>query len=131
MGRRRWESVPSDVKKVMGRVERWRETREKRGAMPEALWDQAAAVARRHGVWAVSRALRLNYECLKRRAARRKKDRAGGFVEVDAGALIGSGGWTGSEVELVGADGAKLTIRLRGGEPLDAVALAAAFWGRV
>jgi hypothetical protein len=46
---------------------RWRATRPLGGRIPEALWSRAVALAARHGVAQVARALRLDYVRLKRR----------------------------------------------------------------
>jgi hypothetical protein len=55
--------------------------------MPTPLWQAAAAVARDHGLWFVSRALRVNYESLKRHVeSLRGEDRSSsGFVESEIG----------------------------------------------
>lgn len=118
------------------RVEQWRGSRTKRTRMPEELWDAAATVARDHGLWAVSRALRVNYESLRRRvergervAAARAVD-AAGFVELAAAQAIGGSTQEGTVVELTGVDGAKLAIRIEGRTSLDMQALVEGFWRR-
>jgi len=105
--------------------------------MPEELWKAAASVARVHGVWAVSRALRLNYESLRKRTGRAAAGGiAGGrgsesFVELDAAELVSSREEAKTTVELTSADGAKLMIRLLGNnQALDVLAVANAFWRR-
>ena len=137
MVRRTGRALPGRVEAVRRRIEHWRETREKRTRMPEGLWGAAVSVAHKHGLWAVSRALRLNYECLKGRCARAKGvvgggggKRSTGFVELDAGQLVSSRDETMTLVELTRGDGAKLTIRVGGGESVDVSALADAFWRR-
>jgi hypothetical protein len=105
--------------------------------MPEGLWGAAVSVAHKHGLWAVSRALRLNYECLKGRCARAKGvvsvgggERSTGFVELNASEFVKSRDGVETVVELSGADGAKLMIRRGGSEAIDVAALADAFWRR-
>jgi hypothetical protein len=104
--------------------------------MPEELWDAAATVARDHGLWAVSRALRVNYESLRRRVERGERVgaaravEAAGFVELEAAQVVGGSAHEGTVVELTGADGAKLTIRIEGCTSLDMQALAEGFWRR-
>jgi len=128
--------LPAAVDGVRQRIEEWRNTREKRTRMPEELWGAAASLARAHGLWAVSRALRVNYECLKRRCgqvgARRRGDgrvaRRANFVELAATQVSGPTEPTGPVLELSRVDGAKLTIRLAGCDALDVSALAGAFW---
>ena len=49
------------------RLEGWRRTRtHARSPIPKALWAGAVAVARSHGLYQTSRALRLDYATLKR-----------------------------------------------------------------
>ena len=49
------------------RLEGWRRTRtHARSPIPKALWAGAVAVARAHGLYHTSRALRLDYATLKR-----------------------------------------------------------------
>lgn len=136
MARGTKRALPARVEAVRRRIERWRQMREKRTRMPEDLWDSAVAVARRHGLWAVSRALRVNYECLKGRCGRAegvsgegKAAGEAGFVEF-GGHLIGGHDGTRTLVELTSADGSKLTVRLGGPESVDVMALADAFWSR-
>jgi len=119
------------------RIEHWRRTRRKHGAMPEELWAAAVALARQYGTWPIARALRVDYATLKQRAARGEAEhvrgaaRRGGFVEVDARALIGPANAAATTVvELCDSDGAKLTLRLGGGQQLDVRAVAEAFWRR-
>ncbi len=131
--RRRRGPLPAEVGSVRERIEHWRATREKRTRMPDELWEAAATVAREHGLWAVSRALRVNYESLKQRVGRAREATgasAAGFVELDAAQLIGRGEGATSVLELSSADGAKLLVRLEGHDTLDVPALVAAFWGR-
>ena len=80
---------------LMARVECWRESRRKGSAMPGELWEAAVELAAEHGVYAVSRQLRMSYESLRRRVERETgrglRDEAGGsFVEVRAAQLLGS-----------------------------------------
>jgi len=136
MGRRRRSALPASVKKVRDRVEYWRRTREKRSPMPEDLWDAAASLARAHGVCPIARDLRLNYETLKKRVSvaqqegRDGADRSAGFIELNGAQLVGSLDPAGAVVELSGADGAKMMIRMRESEDLDILGLADAFWSR-
>lgn len=99
--------------------------------MPEDLWAAAAAVAREHGVWSVSRALGVNYESLKQRVGSASEDTgAAGFVEVSPGVLFGEASAQTTVVELSSGGGARLMVRIEGQAPLDLSALAAAFWQR-
>jgi hypothetical protein len=58
--------LPLAMRKVHRRLERWRSKRTGRARIPEALWAAAGELAREHGVNAVSRALHLEFNQLKR-----------------------------------------------------------------
>jgi hypothetical protein len=97
--------------------------------MPEELWAAAVAVAREHGVWFVSRTLRLNYASLRQRLGPPPGDGVAGFVEVPPGALVGAMAPAATAVvELWSKDGARMTVRVEGRGPLDVPALVEAFW---
>ena len=99
------------MQQVRQRIEHWRETREKRGRMPEPLWAAAVALARKHGVYATAQGLRVNYDSLSARVgARRPKRRApkarkAAFVELGPALPLGPASPGGPVVELTGADG--------------------------
>jgi len=58
-------SLPPDVERAARRFADWRSSRTGR-AIPIELWDLAAEVASRHGLSRTSRALRLQYNDLKK-----------------------------------------------------------------
>ena len=122
--------VPPTVEAVRQRIEDWRTTRTKRTHMPKDLWAAAAAVAREHGLWFVSRCLRVNYENLKKRvgASAKEDGSVAGFVELPTGPLIGQSATPTTVIELARVDGAKLTVRFEGHGALDVPALTAALW---
>jgi hypothetical protein len=102
--------------------------------MPAELWEEAAVVARELGVRPVQRALRLNYESLRRRteeASPRRGGEAGGeFVELSGAQLLGLPVAAGPVIEVSDQDGIRLTVRLGAGSTLDVVGLMEAFRGR-
>ena len=121
------------LEQVLRNIEQWRQTRTKLGAMPAALWDEAAAVARAAGTHRVSRALGLNYLVLKQRAfpkaraeakqlprSSRPAPKRPTFVEMkspSAAAVSAAAAAAASDavvVEVVAASGARLTLRLNG-----------------
>ena len=110
-------------------IQAWRKTRPNTRPMPPELWHQATKAARKLGIYPVSRALRLNYEMLKRRVGPSdlRRGRHGGncrgevlelqksdFVEVSGFAPVGAGLGPEAVVEVVSSDGARLTIRGKG-----------------
>jgi len=129
-------AVPVAVSDFGQRVQHWRSTRTKRGAMPRELWTEAAMLARQHGIYAVSKAIGLNYEALKawtedsspkeRRVSRVAAPRPA-FVQLDPLPALSS---PCAVVEVQNAGGAKMTIRLPGTVSLDVVALVNSFWSR-
>lgn len=127
---------------LLDQIEGWRRMRPRPRAMPEPLWSEAAALARELGVYRVARALRLNFDTLKRRAkhsgtpaARRRlvaqaaaMAHSHSFVEVTGLAgLSAAAGQT--VVEVVASDGARLSIRMPCASA-DVVAWISAFRGR-
>ena len=59
--------VPVKMEQARQQLERCRSTRAHRSPIPEPLWALAAQLARRHGIFATARALRLDYTRLKAR----------------------------------------------------------------
>jgi hypothetical protein len=55
------------LKQLKRQLAAWRRTARPRQAIPEPLWQAAAALAQSLGVSPVARALQLNYGALKRR----------------------------------------------------------------
>jgi len=125
------DPLPVPVADLQDLITHWRTTRSHRGPMPEDLWLEAARFARQHGIYAIAKALKLNYEALKGRALEappRRRTRSAStrpaFVQLDPMPGISS---PSSTVEIEGARVGKLTIRLSGPTALDAVALVDAF----
>jgi hypothetical protein len=117
------------------RIKRWRSEHPAYTRMPEELWAGAVALARVNGAYSVARDLGVRYETLKRRveqplATPRVQEMRAGFVELDASEVFGKHEGAGTVVELSGADGTKLTVRLACGERLDMGALTGTFLRR-
>ena len=130
--RRKSSALPSDLQSACKRFENWRSSRRNRSRIPEALWDMAVPVAKVHGVYHVAKTLRLNYEGLKRRvdAAKHPSPQAENripFVEVELGRPFSP---TECTIELEACNGTKMTIRLKGSDSVDVIALSNAFLGR-
>jgi len=133
MARKATASIASSaqVERVRDRIEHWRMTRTKLWPMPEDLWREAISLGGRGSVFAVSRALGINYASLKRRVAdaqkaARGRRRSNGFVELSGAALLGA---TGTVIELADGEGVRMTVRLGvgAGADLDVAKLVAAF----
>jgi hypothetical protein len=126
------DPLPVPVADLQDRINHWRTTRSHRGPMSEDLWGPAVRFARQHGIYAIAKSLKLNYEALKgrvlngppRRTTRSAPDRPA-FVQLDP--MPGITPSTSSTVEVENRGGGKLTIRLSGSTALDAVAIVEAF----
>jgi hypothetical protein len=92
--------------------------------MPEALWDAAVHLAKEHGPGVISRALPMDYGALKRRM---ETDESPCFVELTSAQLCSPSETVGPVVEVVEADGSRMTIRLTAGDRMDFVGLVNAF----
>ena len=129
MGRKA-QPLAADLAKARTVFDGWRKGRETRSRVPDALWDTAVPLARKHGLNRVSRALGVNYDSLKRRMARtvdstREAPSAATFVEVSRSKVAQE-----YVIELEERRGAKMTIRLSGSSAIDIVGLASAFFRR-
>jgi hypothetical protein len=135
MGRRYWE-LPAEVVEVRSEIEGWRQNRQKRSPMPARLWGAAAALAKIHGIYRISQALRLSYESLKSRVKSLSGDevesRAGlsGFVEVGGMSFLQAAEQGSVEVEVFGQRGERMVIRAKGCRGLDVVSMVNGFWSR-
>ena len=128
--------LPADVAAVRKRIERWRETRQSGTPMPEELWGAAVRLVGVHGLYGVTRGLNVDYGALKKRVCQAEEGDADGagsaadFVELEMAQASEPPAPCGAVVELSRADGARVVIRLAGGEALDVLGLAAGFLGR-
>jgi len=125
------KNVP-EIEALGARLEQWRQTRENhRTRIPEPMWEAAAELARKHGIYAVSRVLRLNHSRLQAIVGSKTKKRAPAFVELKPSpSPLAAATAKGVEVELTNSAGEKLAIRLPGGQALDVKDLAASFLDR-
>lgn len=119
-----------DIEDAARAFERWRLQRVGGAAIPDALWDRAADVARVHGVGETARRLRLNQTRLKHRCDVGAQDKAG-FVELTARELVVSKlpAVGESVVELEDAAGNRLRLVLRGASVAAVTAAAKELWG--
>jgi hypothetical protein len=125
------------VRELRERIAQWRRTREKRTAMPEALWQEAVTLAREQGTYAVARGVKIDYQSLARRVAESRGGSGEGsasstFVELSGVQILGLA--TPPEpapvVELCDSEGVRVTIRLGCGARLDVAGLVRSFCQR-
>jgi hypothetical protein len=132
----------TEIEELRGRIGGWRQSRPKSRPMPEELWQEASEAAKRLGTGRVARALGLSYEALKQRvisngsgrrrggARRHAQPERAEFIELNGFPALGSA-VTRDEmvVEMVAADGTRLTIRVKAASP-NISALIESFRGR-
>jgi hypothetical protein len=132
------EHIAPDIEALRQDIDRWRETREKQGPVPEDLWRRAVELARRHGVTQVSRDLRLHYSKLKERVEAGERPASPGvvvapettFVELTGASVLGGADVGEVVVEVSGADGSAMSVHVPATVPLDVAGLVESFFGR-
>ena len=119
-GKKAENALPKRLNRGVERFERWRATRQKR-RIPEALWKVAAGLASEFGVHRTSRALRLNYEELKRRWSSSGEGKAKPSAEAEASSFVPliAPGLMGGEgaAEYKGVDGTWMRVEWKGASP--------------
>jgi hypothetical protein len=129
----RRESSVSDLIRLRRQLDGWRKSQPGRARLPADVWEEAAALARTHGVSRVSRTLRLSFHKLQRWGQAPASPPPGppapsGFIELPPLASPGSNEG-GCVVELCDGGQAGMTVRLSG-EGSALLGLAEAFWRR-
>jgi hypothetical protein len=123
-------ALPTGMRRVYRRFERWRSSRSSgRVAIPEALWAAAAELAREHGVTRTAQVLHLDGGKLKRRMqsggrGREQRLRAPEFVEWVGPTMAGAAEHL---IELEGPRG-RMRIQWKGTTTPDLAALARTLW---
>ena len=137
--------VPVALKRIRGRLERWRRTRRGRDRIPEELWRLAVQAVSTYGLNKSARALGLDYYSLKKRVKAAGDPNGGSakgrglevfpaarFVELASGVAelvpARSNGVPECLLEFERAGGAKLRVQLKGVAVADLVALGRSFW---
>lgn len=127
MSKQTVSELPAAIERVRSQFEEWRSHKgNRRDRIPERLWSAAAEAAQRHGVHAVSRAMRIEHSALRRRvqAARSVVNDAPAFMEMDIAA-----GSVGCIIELEKGNGARMRICVREGASVDWSRMKEAFLG--
>lgn len=126
------ELTPS-LEKVQERFEAWRQSRVKRSAIPDVLWQAAVDLCREHPISKVSSTLRLNYAELKYRVHVFSVSHPApciaesNFIELE---LSPSKMASECMVEMSDQKGASLRMHFKGEVGLDLLELGKAFWSR-
>jgi hypothetical protein len=118
---------PAAFSRAQRKIEQWRERHRPRAPLPEELWREAAELAGTHGIHRTAKALRLDYYSLKKRAAAAAGpgEHAPAFVEIRPGEIAAPR--PECIIDLEDPSGAKMRIRLQGGQFPDLVALTRLF----
>jgi hypothetical protein len=120
---------------LAARIEAWRNDPQKPKRMPEALWQAAAELSKHSSLGHISKALRLDYTALKKRANAQNKKAIPAvksqqplkFIEVGIEKTSSIPECT---IEMENSTGAKMKIHLSGRTDLDLYELSRAFWGK-
>ena len=132
MGIKKRQELPRRLVGLQRQIERWRQTRKVRESVPDKLWDIAVKMAKVYGLNQTARALRLNYDRLKKRVEQHAVVAVGAkeakglarFVEL---APMSSASGSECLVELENIGGAKMRIQLKDAAMSDLATLTQAF----
>lgn len=125
--------IPDDLEQLRHRFEEFRKTQPAYSRLPGSLWAAATELAKQHGVNATARALRLEYNGLRKRVenqnqnqakAKRKKTGSPSFLEFVAS---GAKAVTDCTVEVETAKGSKLRLEFKAVPTTELVDLIRAF----
>ncbi|MBW1767331.1 MAG: hypothetical protein JRJ65_09810 [Deltaproteobacteria bacterium] len=127
------QPLTPNLAQVRDQFENWRKTRQKRTAIPDALWEAAVSLSKDYPTLQISKALRLHYTTLKNRIQAEHRDShprsncGPAFVELDFGRLPFP-----SEciVEMEDTTGSKMKMHLKGVAVVDLLELGKAFWSK-
>jgi hypothetical protein len=120
--------IPTGMRRVCRRFERWRSGHKARLPIPTALWRAATEAAREYGVFQAAKILRLDYSKLKRMTGAAALPRVtlppARFVELTLAEGIATAECV---IELEGPRG-KMRIHWKGAIPPDLAALSRVLW---
>lgn len=133
MATRKTRPLLARLEGVQRRFEHWRRTRKVLSRVPEPLWAAAVKMAGTWGISHTAKALRVNYNVLKKRVEHQAAAAPSGpeenavatFLELAPPTRVGSCQCT---LELEDDSGAKMRIHLQSTETPDLSALSRSFW---
>jgi len=126
--------LPAKLARGRERFEKWRSKRKTRSRLPEPLWSAAVELAREYGVNKTARALRLDYNCLKKRIEcpvsgdGSPRTATPQFLELLSGE---SNSTVECTIECQSAGGSRIRIHLQGRELPELTALSSSLWSQV
>jgi len=119
------------LEEVRERFEQWRDSRNKRGRIPDALWQAAATLYPAYSLHQISRTLHLNHtklkQCIHEQQTVSSLPPVPAFIELGLSDAV-----TPCEciVEMQHRDGARMRVQVKGGGRPDLMKLVRQFWGR-
>jgi len=124
--------APADKKLTLDRVREqfghWRRTREKKGAIPEALWEAAVSLHSDYSLCQISKALCLGYNDLKNRVQSNfTSHRDASFIELGISDPMYSAECI---VEMKDQKGATMRMYFKGKAGVDLLELGKTFWNK-
>lgn len=127
--------APGNKKLTLDRVGEqfghWRRTREKKGAIPEALWEAAVSLHSDYSLCQISKVLRLGYNDLKNRVQAQKSNFTShsdaSFIELGISDPMYSAECI---VEMKDQKGASMRMYFKGKAGVDLLELGKAFWNK-
>lgn len=133
MGTRKSRILPTRAERIRRRFERWRQTRRGLSRIPESLWAAAVEMVATCGISRTAKALRVNYNALRKRVEQQgaaaprgpEENNATTFLELAPPTRVGSCQCT---LELEDDSGAKMRVHLQGTEAPDLATLSRSFW---
>ena len=125
MSRKSTASIPEAIAQLQRQFDQFRSTTPRRTKLPEPLWEAAAELARKHGIYSVAHPLRLDYMGLKKRiggipAVRRRPTKAATFVELTAPQATAQHECA---IDFECPSGRKIRVQWKASTPLDWISL--------
>ena len=133
MGQQSSPAKRPSIEEVEQQFRQWRETKSQRSPIPKYLWAGAVQLAQEYSICRVAKALRLDYNTLKRHVLADRAENSPQaesspcFVEFE---LSSSPSSTEYRVEIEDRDGAKLKMQLKGTSLPNPLDIISAFWSR-
>ena len=109
------------LEEVRERFEQWRDSRDKRGRIPDALWEAAATLYPAYSVHQIAKALHLNHRKLRQRIHEQQAvpslpTAAPAFIDLGVSDVLTPCECT---VEMQHQNGARMRVQVKGRSELD------------
>ena len=126
------------IERLHEQIEKWRDTRQHRCAMPEVLWQRAVKLAKGHGIYQVSKACNLHFgnlkkrlECIESKGGKSATGDDFSFVELEGVNLESLQPRTAAvTIQVIDEQGASMKVEYRDPERFDMIEVMRYFWSR-